>query len=352
MTGGGSCWGAGRRVVRAVGAVVAVGAAGVALQSVPGASEPVARGATVKKPVVRPQLIVAPRGNDATCRRNKLKRPCASFDRAYALSRLGDVVHVLGGAYPFQRLTAKRGKKLDVDAPNVIIQPAPGASVTVAGLELAGDDTQSGPSHVTVRGFRDSRSPQGAVEVEGAFDVRLENIDAANFRIDHSSNVTVRGGDWGPCTVPSSTCSNSKIDVDAGANIVVEHARFHDYRIVPNSGEHFECMIVFGGRNVTIRGNTFTNCEFYNIFIQHPTWADGYNGRTPEGMVIERNSFSPVWENGVWNVRFSALAFSPRRIPFRNVVVRCNEFRGGSKMEINDDSDGTRYEAFTVTKQC
>ncbi len=161
----------------------------------------------------------------------------------------------------------------------------------------------------------------------------------------------MRGGDWGPCTVPSQTCSNSKLDTSTGSNILIDGARFHDYRIVPNSGEHFECLIMFSGRNVTVRNSTFTDCEFYNIFVQHPAWAGyaGPDGTWPRDMVFERNTFTPVWENGYWGRRFSALAFSPRQRPFYNVAVRCNNFTGGAYTSVNDDGDGTQYVNFVIT---
>lgn len=254
------------------------------------------------------------------------------------------MVVVQAGNYGKQTISSKSDKTGTGDLADVVIQPASGARVTVAGLTL------NGAAHLTIKSIVDGRSPQGAFQVIGGGDVLLKDLDAANFYIDRASNVMVDGGDWGPCTVPSSTCSNSKLDVGTGSNITIQNATFHDYRIVPNSGEHFECMIVFGGQNITIRGNTFRNCEFYNIFIQHPIWAGGsFDGRSPEGMLIENNSFTPVWENGVWGVRFSALAFSPRRIPFKNITVRCNSLSGGAYIEPNDDSDGTVYQNFSIS---
>jgi hypothetical protein len=320
---------------------------------VPMSADIEATGHRKPKPKAKVMVTVSPSGNDATCVRGKLTKPCASFDHAYALARLGDIVSISGGSYPLQHVTAKQQKAGPGDLPNVVIQPAAGATVTVQGLELGNSDFPNGPSHLTVRGIKDGRSPQGAFEFVGLNDVTLENLDAANFYLDHSSNVRVIGGDWGPCLSPSETCSNSKLDVDTGSNITIQNATFHDYRIVPNSGEHFECLIIFGGRNITLRGNTFRDCEFYNVFVQHPVWAgSGYDGRSPEGMVFENNSFTQVWENGVWGVRFSALAFSPRQIPFRNVTVRCNTLAGRAFVEANDDHDGTRYENFSVTRSC
>ncbi len=296
-------------------------------------------------PLTPAAVFLAPGGNDAgPCSK---RAPCKSFQRGYAKAKPGQVVELAAGDYGLQKMRRDASKTSSVD---VVLRPAADAVVTVQGLEL-GERAEpgKGPSHVTIRGVKDAREPQGAFDIVGANDVTFRDLDAANFYIDLSSNVTIHGGDWGPCTVPSQTCSNSKIDVDAGENILVQGARFHDYRIVPNSGEHFECIIIFGGRNVTIRDNVFSNCEFYNIFVQHPVWAgEGFDGRSPESMVFERNTFTPVWENGVMGRRFTALAFSPRRVPFRNVRVACNAFTGGARLQVNDDSDGTTYEDFKV----
>jgi len=288
------------------------------------------------------QVFLAVNGNDSNACTQA--QPCKSFQRGYEKAQPGETVEVAAGNYPAQQMRPDASKTSPND---VVIRPAPGATVKVAGLNLGISETpNSGPKHLTIRDIGDSRNPQGAFTAIGVDDVTWENLDAANFRTDWSSNFTVRGGDWGPCTVPSSTCSNSKLDTSTGSNILIEGARFHDYRIVPNSGEHFECLIMFSGRNVTVRDSTFTDCEFYNIFVQHPAWAGyaGPDGTWPRDILLQRNTFTQPWENGRAGVRNTAVAFSPRNVPFYGVVLDCNTFGPGAEVSENDDGDGTPYQ--------
>jgi chitodextrinase len=291
-------------------------------------------------------VYLSPSGSDAnSCTQAS---PCRSFQRGYERANPGQTVFLAAGDYGSQDMRRSAAKTSSDD---VVIEPAPGATVTVKGLRLGSGTANSGPEHLTIRNIRDSRSPQGEFQFVGVNDITVENLDAANFYTNFSSNLTIRGGDWGPCTVPG-PCGNSKLDVETGSNILVENALFHDYRIVPWSGEHFECMIVFGGRNLTIRGNTFRDCEFYDIFLQHPVWAGSrFDGRAPESILIENNSFDVTWDNGS-DGRKSAVAFSPRRVPFRDVLVRCNTFLLGAQVIVNDDGDGTVYENFSIVSSC
>ena len=93
---------------------------------------------------------------------------------------------------------------------DVVIAPAPGAVVTVTDLMLGAMDTpNSGPEHLTIRSIRDSRSPQGSFGFVGVNDVTLENLDAANFYTNWSSNLTIRGGDFGAPRFPATARTRS-----------------------------------------------------------------------------------------------------------------------------------------------
>jgi len=288
-------------------------------------------------------VFLSPSGNDTNPCSQAF--PCRSFQRGYEAAQPGQVVELAAGAYGAQAMRRQASKTSPDD---VVLRPAAGAQVTVTALSLGSIDVpNSGPEHLTIQDVKDARSPQGEVVVVGVNDVTLENIDAANFYENFSSNFTVRGGDWGPCTVPG-PCGNNKLDVETGSNILIENARFHDLRIVPNSGEHFECQIVFGGQNITFRNNTYTNCEYYDIFFQHPTWAGSrFDGSSPKNILIERNTFDVTFNNGQ-DGRTSAIAFSPRNVPFRDVLIRCNTFLLGAGISVNDDGDGTQYVNFQV----
>lgn len=289
-------------------------------------------------------VFLSPTGSDSNA--CSQAAPCRSFQRGYEKALPGQVVEAAGGLYGNQSMRRISGR---TDPNDVIIRPAPGAIVSVSGLDLGSYDVpQSGPTHLTIRDVRSSRTPQGSIGIVGVDDVTLENLDFSNFYENWSSNLTIRGGDYGPCTVPSNSCANSKLDVETGANITIDGALFHDMRIVPNSGEHFECLIVFGGQNITIRNSTFRDCEFYDIFLQHPVWAGSrFDGSSPRNILIERSTFDVTWDNG-HDGRTSAIAFSPRRVPFRDVLIRCNTFLAGASISVNDDGDGTQYVNFQV----
>ena len=216
--------------------------------------------------------------------------------------------------------------------------------MAVQDLEVDG----ASPSHAGEQ-LRDVRNPQGSFLLTNAADVTWENLDAANFYINESQDVTIRGGDWGQCTVPG-PCSNSKLDVEAGERIVIENARFHDYRIVPGSGQHFECIIIFGGESVSLINNRFENCEFYNIFLQHPVWAEGrYNGRTPARITMRNNVFNPTLDNGNQG-RTSAIAFSSRGIPFTDIQITANWFADTASVSVDDDGLHVPVQNFSIAR--
>jgi len=135
---------------------------------------------------------VAPGGDDSACGRGATAGPCASFNRAYALARGGDVVEVAAGAYPAQSIQPA-GTKSDA----VTIRPAANAVVTVDHLSISA-------SHVHVQNITAS----GTGEQRGELDVcdrecvpGLEDVVIQNFRgkdaFIRASNVTIRGGEFG-----------------------------------------------------------------------------------------------------------------------------------------------------------
>ena len=128
--------------------------------------------------------------------------------------------------------------------------------------------------------------------------------------------------------------------------MTIENARFHNYWITPGSGEHFECMIVFGGRNIVIRGNVFRDCVIYNIFFQHPVWWSGWSG-APEQITIENNDFEASMDgNGTKNR--AAVAFSERGVPYKDVAFRNNNLNGSCVQTHDDGQWNIQYSNFTV----
>jgi chitodextrinase len=262
-------------------------------------------------------LLVAPGGSDSNpC---TPAAPCATFDRAYRAAQPGQAVDVAGGTYPAQLIRLDPAK---TSAENVTFQPASGANVFVAGRISLGDFGVPGPSHITLQGLRADEIRA----LNNITDLTLENIDARNFYLNGVQNALIKGGDWGPCTAGVDPCSNSKIDLSDAAfqlneNITIDGAVFHDYR-VSDPSQHFECLIIFSGSNITIRNSRFYGCAYYDIFLQHI--ADRRLG----DLIIENNWFDDTY-NGYNQLgqRDTAVEFSRRGRTISNVLVRYNSFQ-------------------------
>ena len=266
-------------------------------------------------------VFVSGAGSDRNpCTREE---PCASFDRAYRGAAPGEIVEVAGGVYPEQDIVAD-GRARGSD--RVVFRPAKGAKVRVSGLRLGNDSEGAGPVGLTIERVTVAK-PSGrqgtVVALGGTRDVVLEDIDAASFYLNGVADFTISGGDWGPCRTTGNEqtdgCGNSKIDANpANRNITIEDAVFHDYRITPGSGAHFECLIVFSGTDISVRRNRFRNCEFFDIFVQHGP------AQPVRGMRIENNWFDTPWNGAGAQNRPAAVAFSPRGTPFTEVLVGFN----------------------------
>lgn len=292
-------------------------------------------GAAETRAVAGTTVYVSPAGSD----RNACTQaaPCATFNRAYQAAQPGDVVQVAGGTYPDQQINADARKTSSDD---VVFRPAAGATAVVSGLLRLGDgDGSPGASHVTLQGLQ-------ATVIQAfnpAQDVTWTGMTARNFYVRGVQNLTVKGGSFGPCTSSVDPCANNKIDLASppeqpNANIVVDGALFHDYRI-GNPADHFECMFLFGGTNITIRNSTFRNCEFYDVFLQHA-------GGPLTGVTLEGNRFGVPWNGAGVQNRVTAIGFSPRGTPFSNVLLQRNSFEPGTGVAWNDDGDGSVYTAF------
>jgi hypothetical protein len=334
--------GGSKRPRRRRGAVLAVAAAAAGIAMAP-----------PQNAISAPGAFVAPGGSD----RNQCTRtaPCAGFNRAYRAARPGQAVVVAPGSYPGQTLLRDPSKS--PRSPRVVFRRARKGTVTVAGLRLGSRiGSDDGPRRVTIEGMR-LAGPDGrqrtVTAMGNATDVLLRNLDGANFYLNGVRRFTVRGGDWGPCTSTSTSaasneavdgCSNSKIDGSPGNHdITIVDAVFHDYRIVAGSGAHFECLIIFGGTDITIRRNRFFNCEFYDIFVQHSST------HRMDGMRIVGNWFHTPWNGRNLRNRPGAVAFSPRGRPFNDVLVRGNSF-ADTGLHVNEDGDHTPYSGFRVVR--
>jgi hypothetical protein len=339
---------------RLAGALVVVAAASAVAGGVAGAGG----GAKERKASV----FVAPGGSDdASCR--KRAEACASLNRAYHAAKPGEVVEVAAGTYPDQQIVADRRKRSSRD---VVFRPAKGATVTLGELTLGSGDSGDGPEHLTIERMRTAFAGRGVQRpvsaLPGTRDVTLRGLDAGSFTLWGVRDVRVLGGDWGPCHVgPDTDCSNAKIDSGPDrfptSDVLVDGARFHDFRFGPecwNVGSecHFECMYVNGSRNVTIRNSKFRDCALYDIFVTLSGPAAANVGHV--GLTIENNWFDTPWdENGPATAqrrRSSALALnwcqnSP--LGYRDVRIRFNSFQRSTGI-LHDLNPECRFENVRV----
>jgi hypothetical protein len=212
-----------------------------------------------ERPLAQPSLAVSTSGDDATCARGNLSRPCRTFDRAYRQARCGDVVELRAGTYGVQML--HEVLSLSSCSRNVTFQPAPGASVSVEAVGFGdGVGSTNAPDRVTLKNFAVRKHVNLAGDVEH---VTLIGINGGGFYIQGVNDVLVKGGDWGPCdsSGPSECRAPSFITQDRRLNeytrnLTIDGATFHDYRITA-AGDHFECLFTTGGSNVVIRNSRF-----------------------------------------------------------------------------------------------
>ena len=227
---------------------------------------------------------------------------------------------MLAGTYPQQQIRAN-GKS---PSPPVVIRPAPNAVVRIQGVQLGESTNGNGPHGVVLRGLR---LPGYEVEIfEGAKDITVQDVQAADFYIRGAQRVRIHGGSYGPCLTDghNAHCGNSKVDtVDppyVTDDIVIENVVFHDYRIVQGSGAHFECLFIRGGTHVSVIGSRFVNCEFFDLFVQ-------WSGTPIEGLRIERNRFEPAFNGSGQRWEISVM-FSGGGYVWPGVRVLRNAFVG------------------------
>jgi len=275
-------------------------------------------------PGTLPLASVAPWGIDANPCTQAL--PCASFNRGYRAAASGGVIQIAGGTYPGQIIAEDPSK---TGAP-VTFEPAAGAVVTVSGMLDVGQDQflLNAPRNIVLRNLRATNE----IRIwSGASGITVENADANNFLIVDASDITIRGGDFGPCRAGPGVSCVSKIAGAQANNIVVEGALFHDISSSDPVLYHVECMFLRSGRNVTIRRNRFRNCEVFDIFLQAQPEIQRFSGIT-----IENNWFdAPLMGDG--GRRATALSFSGPGA-FDNIGVRYNSFGPGAGIVIGPEN--------------
>ena len=299
----------------------------VAVEAVDGAGNKSARAQTTATtaacsapPVPTPtsaQLSVSTGGSDSTCVRGDLSKPCATFQRAYQLAQLGDTVQVNAGNYPSQLLTDVSGK---TTAGAAVTFQASG-TVNLASLALGNQFTN--PNAADNLKFVGIHGSDAWDVLPGGNNITFDHVQTTNIYANGVNGYTVTNSDFGGCTVSAlnGPCDNFKIEGNS-QHVLLDHDTFHDFRVADGSGAHFECLFFADAHYVTISNSTFTNCEYYDIFVQTQTAGIGH-------VTITGNHFDLTWASGQHN-RQTALNISDRGMAFDDWTINSNTFTPGS----------------------
>jgi len=255
-------------------------------------------------------LYVAPGGNDGNeC--TVVYRPCASLGGAYHKAAPGDVVLIAAGEYPAQTIGGpEAGEPQHVPGRHgqVAFVPAPGAAVRFTGrIEVFGSHVALG--HMTVQDVIVGNYDQTAGRINPT-DVTLAHLSGRNFQIDSATNVTVRGGSWGPasaCGGPYGGTNNSIRDITGVVpeHIVIEAVVIHDVQSYDLTKCHIEGLAIFAGRDVSVSRSRFYGNSIYDVFVQA-------NSGPISGLRFVKNWMAmPVGTDGVENgtvIGFSAVS--------------------------------------------
>jgi hypothetical protein len=259
-------------------------------------------------------LYVSPSGSDgASCAPSA---PCASVNRAYRAAKPGQVVEVAAGSYGSQSITYDGSKAA---GPNVVIQPAPGASVSFGSLNIF-------TTHLTVQnidtGYVDIEKGSGG---QPATDITVRNGDGDGLFIGGgSARILIEGGSYGNRT------NEAPVKVQgspAPTDITFDGVVFHD-AVRTQEAVHMECIYAADVQRFTIRNSHFRNCAIMDLFITKLSGVD------PQDVLIENNFFDKTGSHsGGLSKGYYALMVGPAIGTARNIVVRNNSFLQGMSFQ-------------------
>jgi hypothetical protein len=285
-------------------------------------------------------LYVAPGGNDGNeC--TVASRPCASLGGAYRKAAPGDVVLIAAGEYPAQTIggpEAGEAKHVAGRHGQVAFLPARGAAVRFTGrIEVFGSHVALG--QMTVQDVIVGNYDQTAGRINPT-DVTLAHLRGRNFQIDSATDVTVRGGSWGPasaCGGPYGGTNNSIRDITGvvPAHIVIEAVEIHDVQSYDLTNCHIEGLAIFAGRDISVTHSRFYGNSVYDVFVQA-------NSGPISGLRFVGNWMAmPVGTDGVENgtvIGFSSIS--------SDVLVKNNRFN--YIVSLDDDGVNPPFKHFEL----
>jgi hypothetical protein len=286
----------------------------------------------------RSQVRLSPSGNDSTCIRGDLSKPCASFRRAYEIAQCGDLVQVADGTYARQDL---QGPDKSCSGSYVVFKGSRAAVVDEIKTAECCGRASNGPDWIELNGFTLRNRLNGWGQADNW---RVIGIDGGSFDINGPSNWLLSGNDWGPCASNTAPTCNGQNFAGGVANLVIDGDTFHDFTITPGSGAHWECLFITGARGANvIRNSRFWNCETYGIYFSSFHESHKYSTGS---WTIESNWFGRTCCFGS-QPRNSAinLGGSAPGEPVQNVLVRFNSFAPGQTLVREGGPAGTNLRA-------
>jgi hypothetical protein len=234
------------------------------------------------------ELFISPSGSDSNaCTEAK---PCQTMNRAYDLASAGEVVRLLAGSYPEQRLEGDNSK---TSSSHVVFAPASGASVEFTGpIDVVA-------SHLTIEEMTVQDVNIGNFEANGGkpnpTDVTLLNLTGRNFEIASATHITVEGGSWGPATACAEAYTGSyegdnnairQPTEQAPEDILINDTIIHNVQSDNFDECHIEGLAIFAGNHVTVSNSKFYENSVYDVFMQ------SNSGGNPDNITLEGNWFA------------------------------------------------------------
>jgi hypothetical protein len=240
--------------------------------------------------------------------------PCKSLGRAYSVAQAGEVVRVAAGSYADTSLGLVAGK--GTGAP-VVFEPSGGTVRFSKKVDVEAHD-------VELKGFTFERELYFGENAEGvvARGNTLHNFEIIANGSKAPRGISIIGGSAGPVADGSDNennliATNGPETTAVPTKILIEGVLIHEYTKVGSA--HVDCLQVWAGNELTVRGNTFKRCAVFDVFLQ--SLPNGSAG-TPKNVTIENNELEKTIE-GFYSV------FLPRHNEgnpehFENVVIRNN----------------------------
>lgn len=291
-------------------------------------------------------VTVSVAGNDSSCARGDLTRPCASLNRAYQLANRGESVQILAGIYGPQEVFFSSAKESGEGT--VTFSPGSGASVTIASIRFRG------ARNVALQG-------SGTLKITSVVNVTDDGSGnySRNVTVDRSSvgvftvdravaDVTFSNGEIGPWVSQCGGIEDTQIGYSVGgtppSNIVIANNYIHDMerRWCPEANDytHTECIQIEQVNGMTIIGNTFERC-MSDALLAKADFGPISN------LTFESNTINQVNGDGTTPYAVSIREVGGNRC--QNVIIRNNTFGGTSNNNLTIGCAGSGVGVVTVT---